>query len=136
MRVSGSSLNLGRAYSRPSRSAVLPAIGPESRPSTIARRRPTAGLYQLVNAIRDALTEGRPRPGVPWPAGEISAMNATETAAALRGRVEEVCRRYLPHGRKRGPTYSPSAGSYPEPVFRLFYSAGDPTQRDPVRCLQ
>ena len=29
-------------------------------------------------------------------------MNATETAAALRGRVEEVCRRYLPHGRRQG----------------------------------
>ena len=30
-------------------------------------------------------------------------MNATDTAAALRGRAEEVCRRYLPmYGRKRG----------------------------------
>ena len=29
-------------------------------------------------------------------------MNATDTAAALRGRAEEICRRYLPHGRKRG----------------------------------
>lgn len=29
-------------------------------------------------------------------------MNATEIAAALAGRAEQVCRRYLPHGRKQG----------------------------------
>ena len=29
-------------------------------------------------------------------------MNATDIAAALGDRAEEVCRRYLPHGRKRG----------------------------------
>ena len=29
-------------------------------------------------------------------------MNATDTAAALRGRAEEICRRYLPHGRRQG----------------------------------
>ena len=29
-------------------------------------------------------------------------MNATAVAAALGARAEEVCRRYLPHGRKHG----------------------------------
>ena len=30
----------------------------------------------------------------------------------------------------RDPAYSPGAGSYPLPSFRLFYSAGDPTERE------
>ena len=29
-------------------------------------------------------------------------MNATDIAAALARRAEQVCRRYLPHGRKQG----------------------------------
>ena len=29
-------------------------------------------------------------------------MNATDIAAALAGRAEQVCRRYLPHGRRQG----------------------------------
>ena len=32
----------------------------------------------------------------------VRAVNAARVAAALAGRAEEVCRRYLPHGRKHG----------------------------------
>ncbi len=36
------------------------------------------------------------------PARETCAVNAARVAAALAGRAEEVCRRYLPHGRRSG----------------------------------
>ena len=45
--------------------------------------------------------EGGPGRRVPH-CPEEAPMNATHTAAALAARAEQVCRRYLPNGRKRG----------------------------------
>ena len=42
----------------------------------------------------------RLRPPAPLPA--VRAVNAARAATALADRAEEVCRRYLPHGRKQG----------------------------------
>ena len=60
-------------------------------------------------------------------------MNATEIAAALSARAEDVCRRYLPRGRKQGRywTIGDTSGANGSQPWRL---QDDPENGPMLRC--
>ena len=54
-------------------------------------------------------------------------MNATEIAAALSARAEDVCRRYLPRGRRQGRywTIGDTSGAKGRSLFCAPGASGD-----------
>ena len=75
--------------------AALRAPLPRPSPERV-RGGPEGGVPQRVGEVPHATVSRHRSPK------ESRPMNATEIAAALSTRAEDVCRRYLPRGRKQG----------------------------------
>ena len=76
-------------------------FAPAPRTARFARPRRQEGRPAGIGASPARPEESRHDESVPrFPRGR--AVNASAIATALGARAEEVCRRYLPHGRKQG----------------------------------
>ena len=106
-----------RASARPlTAAAARPEPPPAGRQGSRYARRPPSRRRREPERGRDRAFPRQPRARCPHAlrvhpssrlrrcrhARRTRAMNATAVAAALGTRAEEVCRRYLPHGRKHG----------------------------------
>ena len=84
------------AFPNPGRGAAA-LCAPLSRPSPArVRGGPEGGVPQQVGEVPHATVSRHRTPK------ESRPMNATEIASALSTRAEDVCRRYLPRGRRQG----------------------------------